>query len=481
MINFRIIARIFSLIIIIEGLFMLAAAGISFLYGEPPGVFIKSALITTITGIIVFSPLRHEEKTYGKREGFILLPGAFLILALFGTLPYILGGVTKGLTDAFFESMSGFTTTGVTIFKDVESLTHGILFWRSVTQWLGGMCIIFISLSVLPVAKTLNIQLINKEFTGQVIEKINPRVIQTAGRLLGIYVSVTFTEVILLIIGGMPFLDALCHSFSTMSTGGFSTKNDNLSGYSSVYIMTVVMVFMFLAGTNMAIVYLGVKRNFRKIFENNEFKVYTIVIILVTLLVGIIHNIVNGSSGEVSFLKGGFQAISMMTTTGFYTSDYNKWGNFLILILFILMFTGGTTGSTSGSIKIIRLLLIFKSNRQELKRIFHPYALLPIRLNHKPVSKTIMTNLLIFFTLYMIVICSGTIVLSFMGYDIITSMSTSAAMLGNVGPSPGSFGPFSDYSSVTVSGKWFLSGLMFIGRLELLTIMILFSKNFYKR
>jgi len=481
MINFRIIARIFSLIIIIEGLFMLAAAGISWIYGEPTGVFFKSALITAVTGIIVFSPLRHEEKTYGKREGFILLPGAFLIMTLFGTLPYLLGGSTQSFTDAFFESMSGFTTTGATIFSDVESLTHGILFWRSVTQWIGGICIIIISLSVLPVAKTLNIHLVNKEFAGQVTEKINPRVIRTTVILTGIYVAITFSEVILLITGGMPLFDALCHAFSTISTGGFSTKNDNLAGYSSVYIMIVVMIFMFLAGTSMAIVYLGIKRNFRKIFENNEFKVYTVACVTMSFLVGMINHITRGTSGDSAFIKGGFQAISMMTTTGFYASDYNTWGNLLILILFILMFTGGITGSTSGSIKMIRIILIFKNNRQELKRIFHPNALLPVRLNHKPVSKTIMTNILIFFTLYLLVICSGTFVLSFMGYDIMTSMSTSASMIGNVGPSPGSFGPFSDYSSLTVSGKWFLSGLMLLGRLELLTIMILFSKNFYKR
>jgi trk system potassium uptake protein TrkH len=481
MVNFRIIARIFSLIIIVEGLFMLAAAGLSYLYDEPAGVFTRSAIITLVIGIIGYTPLRNEEKIYGNREGYIIITGIWLIIALFGTLPYLLSGFTTSFTDAFFEAMSGFTTTGATIFSDPESMTHGILFWRSLTQWLGAMGIIIVSLSILPVAKTLNIHLTQKDFTGQTSDKINPRSRETAKQLLFIFVTVTFIETILLSLGGMSFFDALCHSFSTMSTGGFSTRNDNLAGYSSPYIMIVMMFFMFLAGTNMAIIYFGINRNFRKVFENNEFVFYTAACLLIATMAGSVHYFYTGSTSLKRALEGGFQAISMLTTTGFYTDDFNLWGGFLTFLLFLLMFTGGTTGSASGSLKIIRLLLVLKNNIQELKRLFHPNALLPVRHNHKTVSRNIISNILIYLTLYLIVVCCGALIMSFLGYDIITSFSTSAAMVGNVGPSLGTLGPFSDFSTVSTAGKWFLSFLMLLGRLELLTVMLLFSKNFYKR
>jgi trk system potassium uptake protein TrkH len=242
-----------------------------------------------------------------------------------------------------------------------------------------------------------------------------------------------------------------------------------------------MMFFMFLAGTNMSMIYFGINRNFKKIFENNEFIFYTVACLLVAVVTGSIHYFQSESPSADKALEGGFQAISMLTTTGFYIDNYNLWGSLLTFILFLLMFTGGSTGSASGSIKIIRLLLILKNNVQELKRLFHPNALLPVRHNHKSVNRNIISNLLIYLTLYLIVICIGALVMSFLGYDIPTSFSTSAAMLGNIGPSPGTFGPFSDFSSVSITGKWFLSALMLLGRLELLTVMLLFSKNFYKR
>jgi trk system potassium uptake protein TrkH len=482
MINLRIIARAFSLLLIVEGLFMLVAAGVSLLYHEHAVTsFCYSGLIAIVTGVIVFAPVRNEERIFGNREGYIIVTGIWIIFSLFGTLPFLISGSISSFGDAFFESMSGFTTTGATILTNIESMPHGILFWRSLTQWLGGIGIILISLSVIPVFKSFNIQIAAIEFSGQPSDKINPRIKGVAKRLIGIYFLLTFSEIVLLILGGMPFFDAICHSFSTLSTGGFSTRNNGIAAFSSPYLMIIMTVFMFIAGTNMTLIYFGLKGNFRKIIGNNEFIFYSLICFIFVALVSLILYFKSGFSFSKALLDSSFHVISIITTTGFYTQDHNLWGNIILIIFFILMFTGGTAGSTSGGIKIVRLLLITKNNRQELKRLIHPNAFMPVRLDKRVIPQTTIYNLLVFITLYFFVMCFGTFVISFMGYDIITSFSTSASMLGNIGPGLGTFGPFTNYSALPMAGKWFLSVMMLFGRLELLTVMILFSRSFYKR
>jgi trk system potassium uptake protein TrkH len=481
MINFRIIARVFSLLLIFEGLFMLVSAVVSFIYQEHAAYsFFYSALITVVTGIIIFTPFRNEERIYGNKEGYIIVTGIWLIFSLFGTLPFLLSGSISSFGDAFFESMSGFTTTGATILTDVESMSHGILFWRSLTQWLGGIGIIFISLSVFPVLKSINIQLAAIEFSGPSTDKIHPRIKDAAKRLVTIYFLITLAEVLLLIIGGMPVFDAVCHSFSTLSTGGFSTKNAGIGAFSSPFIKIVITIFMFIAGTNMALIYFGLKGYYKKIISNSEFIFYTLICFVFVLLVSLVLHFKSGFSSGRAILDGAFHVVSIITTTGFYTHDYNLWGNIILIIFFILMFTGGSAGSSSGGIKIVRLLLITKNNRQELKRLIHPNAFIPVRLDRRIIPQSTIYNLLVFITLYFFVICIGAFIISIMGYDIITSFSTSASMLANLGPGLGTFGPFTNYSTVPMAGKWFLSGLMLLGRLELLTVMLLFTRNFYR-
>jgi trk system potassium uptake protein TrkH len=481
MVNIRIIARVFGLLLIVEGLFMLVSAGISFLYHEhAASSFFFSALITIITGIIVFTPLRNEERVSGKKEGYIIVTGTWVIFSLFGTLPLLFSGSIESFSDAFFESMSGFTTTGATIFSDVESLPHGILFWRSLTQWMGGIGIILISLSIFPVVKSINIQITATEFSGSQIEKINPRIKGVARRLLMIYGAITLAEAFLLIAGGMPVFDAVCHSFSTLSTGGFSTRNNGIAAFTSPYIITVITLFMFIAGTNLVLVYFLFKGNFKKVTGNNEFVFYSgicAVFIVITTAIMLFRGDINAGK---AIAEGAFHIISIISTTGFYTQDYNLWGYSMVLVIFILMFTGGTAGSTSGGIKIVRLLLVTKNSRQELKKLIHPSAYLPVRLDRHIVPQNTIYNVLVFLTLYFFVICISTFVISAMGYDMITSFSTAASMLANIGPSLGSFGPFSNYSSLPVFGKWFLSALMLLGRLELLSVMILFTRSFYR-
>ncbi|HEY5470990.1 MAG TPA: potassium transporter TrkG [Bacteroidales bacterium] len=481
MINFRIIARVFSLMLIFEGLFMLVSAAVSLIYHEQAASsFLYSALITLATGAIVFTPLRNAEKIYGNKEGYIIVTGICLLFSLFGTLPFLFSGSIKSFGDAFFESMSGFTTTGATILTNIESLPYGILFWRSLTQWVGGVGMIFISLSVFPFFKSINIQLTATEFSGLPADKIHPRIKDAAKRLVTIYFLLTLAEVILLTIGGMPVFDAVCHSFSTLSTGGFSTRNNGISEFSSPFIMIIITLFMFVAGTNLTLVYFGLKGNFKKIFGNNEFVFYAIICLIFTLIVSSILYHSSGFSAGTAILNGVFHVVSIISTTGFYTQNYNLWGDIIIILFFVLMFTGGTAGSTSGGIKIVRLLLITKNSRQELKRLIHPNAFIPVRLGKHIVSQNTIYNLLVFVTIYFLVTCFGAFMISMMGYDIITSFSTSASMLGNIGPGLGTFGPFSNYSAVPMAGKWFLSGLMLLGRLELLTVLILFTRNFYR-
>ncbi len=481
MINYRIITRIFSQILIIEGLFMLVTAGVSLISKEPASPFLFSAIITLVTGILVFTPLRYVEKVYGTKEGFIIVTGSWLILSLFGTLPFIFSGAAGNFTDAFFESISGFTTTAASTFTDRELLSNGILFWRSIIQWIGGFGVIALSLSVIPVVKNLNIQLTTVEFSGQLSDKVHPQAIKTIKRLIIIYFLVTLVEAIFLVIGGMGVFDAICHSFSTMSTGGFSTRDEGIAAFSSPFIRVVLIVFMFIAGSNLTLVFFSLRSDFRKITSNSELRGYLFLCVMISVVVSAILLFSSRFSPGQSFLEGTFQVISIITTTGFYTSDYNSWGNLLILILFILMFTGGMSGSASGSIKILRLFVITKNIRYEVRRLIHPNAFLPIRVDKRNIPGTIVFNLLVFFTLYLLTICMGTLIISFMGYDIITSFSTSASMLGNIGPGLGTFGPFSDFSGFPVAGKWVLSILMLLGRLELFAVIILFSRSFYKR
>ena len=481
MINFRIIARVLSLVLIVEGLFMLLSAGISVLLKDgSASSFLYSAIITTVAGIISLTPLRSDEKVYGNREGYIIVTATWLIFSIFGTLPFLFSGSISSFGDAFFESMSGFTTTGATILTDIESVPDGILLWRSLTQWIGGIGIIFISLSLFPIVKSVNIQLSATEFSGQQSDKIQPRFIESAKRLIIIYILLTLAEVLFLFIAGMPVFDAVCHSFSTLSTGGFSTRNAGIAAFPSAGIKIILTLFMFMAGINLPIIYFAIKGNFKKITGNNEFAFYSFLTFGFVLFASVSLWLTEGLKPGRAILEGAFHIISIITTTGYYSLNFNQWGDILIMLMFILMFTGGTSGSTSGGIKIIRLLLITINNRKELQRLIHPSAYIPVRLDEHIVTQNNIYYLLVFITLYFIIICASALVISFMGYDIVTSFSTAASMLANIGPGLGEFGPFTSYSSLPMAGKYFLAGLMLIGRLELLTFLILFSRSFYR-
>jgi len=345
---------------------------------------------------------------------------------------------------------------------------------------MGGMGIIFISLYVLPVFRSIYIQMPASDFAGQPADKIHPRTKDASKRLLTIYFILTLVEISLLTAGGMPLFDSVCHSFSTLSTGGFYTRNDGMAAFSSPFILIVITLFMFIAGTNMTFIYFGLKGNFRKVFANNEFFFYSVVCIAFMIIVSGVLSTMKGFPAGTAALEGSFHVVSIITTTGFYIHDHKMWGDLIMVIFFVLMFTGGTAGSTSGGIKIIRLLLVTRNTRQELKRLIHPNAFIPVRIDKRIIPQTIIFNLLVYITLYFLIICVSAFIISFMGYDLITSFSTSASMLGNIGPGLGTFGPFTNFSEMPETGKWFMSVLMIGGRLELLTVMVLFTRSFYR-
>jgi trk system potassium uptake protein TrkH len=319
------------------------------------------------------------------------------------------------------------------------------------------------------------------DFTGQSGEKLNPRTGETFKMLITIYILLTLAETLMLILGGVKIFDAVCISLSTLSTGGFSPENNSLAVFGSPYILVVITVFMFLAGTNLSLVYFGYKINFKKISGNSEFRFYAILSLIFLGILSLTLWLKDIFPLGISLIQGSFQTVSIITTTGFYSTDYNLWGGFLILIIFILMFTGGTSGSASGSLKMIRVLLAAKNTRHEMKRLIHPNAVIPVRLDDKIIPQSLIYNLMVFITLYFVIMCISAIVISFMGYDLITAFSTSAALLGNTGPSPGSFGPFSTFALLPAGGKWFFSFLMLLGRMEILSVLVLFTRSFYRR
>jgi trk system potassium uptake protein TrkH len=482
MINIRIIARIFSILLLIEGLLMLATAMVAIIYGEPESeAFLKAAGITIVCGIASFTPLRREKRVYGNREGYIIIAGIWLIYSAFATLPWLLSKSDYSFVNAFFESMAGFTGTGATVIDSPATLPHVFLFWRSLTQWIGGIGIIFFSLYVLPVLRDMNIQLPTTEFTGQPGEKIHPKAVDAAKRMIGIYFLLTLAEVIMLVSGKLGFFESVCISMSTLSTGGFSTHSDSLSFVTSPFLKAVITLFMFLAATNMAIVYYGIKRNFTKIRENSEFVFYMFLVLAFSGIIFTYLWVQGGNKTSASALDVLFHVTSIVSTTGFYTTDFTLWGSFAVLMLFILMFAGGTNGSSAGGMKVCRLLIMTKNNRMELRRLIHPNAFIPVRLNRKIVKQATVYNVLVFVSLYFLVVCASSLIFSLMGYDIITSVVTSASVLANIGPGLGEFGPGNTYSSLPDSGKVFLSFLMYLGRLELMGVLILFSRSFYRK
>ena len=473
-----IILKILSIILLIETASFLICIPISLIYNESSGPFLLSAAITfAIYMISDFICGKEKTEEISNRDTFLIVTIAWILFSLFGSLPYLLSRTIPSFINAFFESASGFTTTGASILKDVEILPYSILFWRSFTHWIGGLGIIVLVILILPSLKVTGYQLFTLE--SSLKEKIHPKTTGVGVRIMLIYISLTLIEILLLTVGDMNLFDSICHSFGTIATGGFSTKNSSLTYYSS-YSQYVVMIFMFLAGTSQVIYYYIVKLNFRKVKHNEEFWLYMSTVIFAGTIAVSILLINSAKPAEEAFRKGFFQVISIITCTGFATDDFNLWPYAGMTLIFLLMFSGGSTGSTSGGIKIARHLIMLKNIRGVFIHLGHPKAVTPIRLNGKALDDKTNISIISFIVLYIFLFVTGTVILVFTGSDTVTSASAVATCMAGIGPGLGSVGPMSNYADIPAISKIILSLLMIIGRLEIVTVFILFGRSFWR-
>ncbi len=484
--NSAVITYVIGTLVLLNGTLMIFSIPFAWYYDYTQDLhwdFLICSSITILFGTVMRLSTKTEKNAeIKKRDGYLIVVGGWICMSLFGSLPYIISGSIPNFTDAFFETMSGFTTTGSTILNDIESLPRSILFWRSMTQWIGGMGIIVLTIAVLPLLGIGGMELFVAEAPGPTKDKIHPRIKETAKRLWIIYFGLTTLETFILLFLGLDFFDAINHALTTTSTGGFSTKQNSIAAFQNPWVETVIIVFMFIAGTNFTLIYFGLKLKFKKLIKNDEFKWYISALSIVIFALSLFHFLtVNNSSLLNSFRAISFQVVSIITTTGYATADYTLWGSFLSFVFFLLLFSGASAGSTSGGIKIVRIVLLIKNSLLEFKRRLHPKAIIPLILNGKSVSGQITYNLLAFIFLYLFIFTVGSLILTFIGVDFLTSISAVASAIGNVGPGIGTVGPSASFYHLPVLAKWILSVLMLMGRLELFTVCLLLTPYFWKR
>ncbi|MFH0843052.1 MAG: potassium transporter TrkG [Bacteroidota bacterium] len=478
LINPLIILRILSIILLIASITFLLCIPVALIYNEPLFPFLWSSLAAFITyGIFRLVSFKADTVRITTREGFLAVTLSWLVFTLIGSLPYIISGSIPSFINAWFESTSGYSTTGASILTEVEVLPYSILFYRSLSHWIGGLGIIVLVIIILPSLKVSGYQLFSLE--SSIKEKIHPKTQAVGIRVLIIYLGLTFAEVIMLWLGDMTFFDSLCHSFGTIATGGFSTKNNSLQFYSD-YSQYVVMTFMFLAGISQVVYYYLLKFNLKKVRQNEELWFYFTIVFIAGVFATLILFSTSGRSLEDAFRNGYFQVISILTCTGFASDDYLLWPAAGSLLIFILMFSGGMTGSTSGGIKMARHLIVLKNIKNTLLRMVHPKALASIKLNGRLVTDSLNNTILTFIFLYIFIFIIGTVIVVITGIDPVSSASSVATCMAGIGPGLGTVGPMNNYAHLPDVSKVVLSLLMIIGRLEIITAFALFSKSFWK-
>ena len=492
--NYQIILHVMGLLLLCNGGFMLLATLVSWFYQDGVTLEISTAaLLTLFVGTLLMFTTRGHSKEVKVREGYIIVTFGWIFMALSGALPYVISESIPSFTNAFFETMSGYTTTGASILNDIESIPKGILFWRSLTHWIGGMGIIVLAIAILPLLGIGGMQLFSAESPGPSADKLKPRITDTAKRLWLIYVSYTLAETILLWAAGMTFFDAINHAFSTLSTGGFSTKNASVAFWNdNPLIQYIIIIFMLLAGSNFVLSYFAFKGKISRVLHDDEFKWYMIFIAGFTAISALVvyfqadvsissidHPMVWGE-GESAFRHSLFQVLTVITTTGFVSADYTMWTPFLTILYFGLFFLGGSAGSTAGGVKVMRHIIMIKNGIIEFRRTLHPNAILPVRFNGKSISKEIVFNILGFFILYMLSFIIGAVVLAALGLDFETAIGGAASSLGNIGPAFGGLSPVNNFDMLPDFGKWWTSFLMLIGRLELFTVLIILTPFFWR-
>lgn len=482
MINFKTIIRIIGILLLLETTMFLVCSGVSFYYRESDMLdFWKAGGITAGVGLLLAFLGKGGERQLTRRDGYVLVSFAWVAFSLFGMLPFYIGGYIPDITNAFFETMSGFSSTGATILNNIESLPHGILFWRSMTQWIGGLGIIMFTIAVLPIFGISGLQVFAAEASGPTHDKVHPRIGITAKWIWSIYAGITALLVGLLMLGGMDWFDSICHAFATTGTGGFSTKQASVAHYSSPYIEYVISIFMFISGINFTLLLLFVNRKFKKFISNAELKFYFGSVILFTAIIALVLYYTSRMGMEESFRKSLFQVISLQTSTGFATDDYMKWTPVLWGLFTIIMLMGACAGSTTGGLKCIRMVILTKVSRNEFKHILHPNAVLPIRINKQVIPPSIVSTVLAFCFIYLIIIIVSTLLMMAMGVGTAESLGCVISSIGNMGPGLGETGPAYSWNALPDVAKWLLSFLMLLGRLELFTVLLLFTPDFWKR
>ena len=482
MINFKTIIRIIGILLLLETVMLLACSGVSYYYQDTALTdFWKSAGITAGIGVLMAILGKGGERQLTRRDGYVLVSFAWVAFSLFGMLPFYISGYIPDVTNAFFETMSGFTSTGATILDNIESLPHGLLFWRSMTQWIGGLGIIMFTIAVLPIFGVSGLQVFAAEASGPTHDKVHPRIGITAKWIWTIYAGITLMLVLLLMLGGMGWFDSVCHAFSTTGTGGFSTKQASVAHYQSPYIEYVISIFMFVSGINFTLLLYFMNRKFKKFFDNAELKWYFRSVVFFTILIAVILYYTSPMGMEESFRKSLFQVISLHTSTGFATDDYMHWTPVVWGLLTIIMIMGACAGSTTGGLKCIRMVILSKVSRNEFKHILHPNAVLPVRVNKQVISPSIVSTVLAFCFLYLIIIIVSVLLMMGMGIGLEESIGCVISSIGNMGPGLGDTGPAFSWNALPVAAKWLLAFLMLLGRLELFTVLLLFTPEFWKR
>ena len=476
--------------LVITGLSMLIPTVISWSLSEPDlSGHLQSMIICIVVGI-PFWLITRRSRALNSKDGFAIVSFAWLIVAFAGSLPFYLSGTIPNFTDAWFEAMSGVTTTGATIIGNpttlpnlpngIESMPHGILFWRSFLQWIGGMGIIVFTIAILPLLGVGGVQLFKAEVPGPVADKIRPRVKETAKILWMVYVGFTFLQFLLLGFAGMPWFDSICHAFTTMPTGGFSTQNASIAAYSNPLIHYIIIFFMFIAGVNFTLHFRAITGNFKSYFKDYEFKVYFFILFFATTFIFFNISYSELDLSHNTFQISLFQSLALMTGTGYAIANYELWPFFSQLLLFFMMFFGAMGGSTSGGMKIARVILLIKYAASETRRMLHSRAIIPIRIGDRTISDDVIRNTLGFFLIYLSFFMITALVLTALNFDFLSSLSAAASAIGNVGPAFGAFGPTDNYALLHPIGKWMMTFCMLLGRLEIFTIMVLFSRTFWR-
>jgi trk system potassium uptake protein TrkH len=484
-INFAIVLRMQGWLLLIEAAFMLLPLAVSWWYNETMALrsFIYSAIITAGAGAAMAFGIKPRSTSMHKREGLMLTAIIWVFFSVFGMLPYLFSETFNNVTDAFFETMAGFTTTGSSVIRYVEEIPHGVLFWRAMTQWIGGMGIILFTLAVIPMLNQKGgIAMFNAEVTGITHERLRPRVSQTAKDLWLIYIGLTALLTVLLILGPMDWFDAVCHAMTTTSTGGYSTKNIGLDYWHSSYIFSMVIIFMFIGGISFSIIAAAMRGNFLRIRHNNTLRWYCMTTFITTVAIVAYMGYMGflDSHGD-RIIYGAFDTLSAITSTGFSTFDYENSGEFVTVILMVMMFFGGMAGSTSGGAKMDRLIVLLKHTANEFYRVLHTNSVRAVHIDGKPIPNHVVSKVYTFFAVYILIIMVVALYLTFYGLPVFDAMYTSMSAISNVGIGHGVTGSNGSWVALHPGAKWVLAFEMMIGRLELFTVLVIFTRSFWKK